>query len=157
MIELVPMSEESFQKGFKTWIETYADEKVKSGNWDAEGALERSRLEYGKLLPDGRKTKGQYVMTIRNESERTDVGMLWFGILKEGDLQGAYIWDFRIEDEHRGKGYGKQALAVLDKMLRKLGIERVSLHVFGHNRIAISLYEKMGYEITNVVMSKKLE
>jgi predicted GNAT family acetyltransferase len=30
------------------------------------------------------------------------------------------------------------------------------LHVFGHNQVARALYEKIGYEVTNVLMSKKL-
>jgi ribosomal protein S18 acetylase RimI-like enzyme len=37
-----------------------------------------------------------------------------------------------------------------------MAISKISLHVFGHNKIAISLYQKTGYEITNVLMSKTL-
>ena len=32
----------------------------------------------------------------------------------------------------------------------------ISLHVFGHNRVARALYEKLGYETTNVNMTEKL-
>ena len=36
------------------------------------------------------------------------------------------------------------------------GLETLALHVFGHNPGARALYEKLGYEITNINMAKHL-
>ena len=44
----------------------------------------------------------------------------------------------------------------LEKVVKGLGYNRISLQVFGHNKIAFSLYESCGYGITNIVMSKTI-
>ena len=38
----------------------------------------------------------------------------------------------------------------------ELGIDRVELHVFGHNAPARALYEKAGYTPASIVMVKQL-
>jgi ribosomal protein S18 acetylase RimI-like enzyme len=40
--------------------------------------------------------------------------------------------------------------------VKNKGFEQLGLHVFGHNKIARALYESLGFETTNMVMSKKL-
>jgi ribosomal protein S18 acetylase RimI-like enzyme len=47
-------------------------------------------------------------------------------------------------------------MLALEARVISMGLDVISLHVFGHNRAARSLYEKLGYETTNVYMSKKL-
>ncbi|MEM0136432.1 MAG: GNAT family N-acetyltransferase, partial [Thermoplasmatales archaeon] len=87
-----------------------------------------------------------------------NVGMIWVGWGKYGDQTSSpWIWDFIIYKNYRGKGYGKEALIALDKELKERGKKKVSLQVFGHNSVAINLYQKLGYKITNIVMSKELE
>ncbi len=84
--------------------------------------------------------------------------MIWVGWGKYGDQTSSpWIWDFLIYEEYKGKGYGKEALNALDKELKERGQKKVSLQVFGHNTIAINLYQKSGYKITNIVMSKELD
>lgn len=39
---------------------------------------------------------------------------------------------------------------------QELGMKKIGLHVFGHNKVARGLYEKLGYETTNVVMAKTI-
>lgn len=51
---------------------------------------------------------------------------------------------------------GRETLRALDVALSELGQRSVSLHVFGHNEIAIELYKKSGYKTTNLVMSKEI-
>ena len=40
--------------------------------------------------------------------------------------------------------------------VKEKGFSRLGLHVFGHNKVARKLYESLGFETTNVVMSKGL-
>jgi RimJ/RimL family protein N-acetyltransferase len=37
-----------------------------------------------------------------------------------------------------------------------LNVDKIALHVFVHNRIARALYEKAGFEITGIYMTKEL-
>jgi ribosomal protein S18 acetylase RimI-like enzyme len=45
----------------------------------------------------------------------------------------------------------------LEELARGMGIREVALHVFGHNHAARALYEKAGYEITNINMTRTLD
>ncbi len=157
MIELVSMDDQDLKDYLKTAIENYANEKVKSGNWGQKDAVERSKEEFKRLLPDGIRTKGQHLFVVREKNTGTKVGMIWVGIRESADeISGAWIWDFLIYEEERGKGYGRETLRALDVALSELGQRIVSLHVFGHNEIAIELYKKSGYKTTNLVMSKEI-
>jgi RimJ/RimL family protein N-acetyltransferase len=157
MIELIPMSEEDLEEYLKTAVENYASEKVKSGNWRQKEAFERSKKEYARLLPNGVKTEGHHLFTIKDGVTGRKVGMIWVGVSgTDNEIDGAWIWDFSINERERGKGFGKETLKALDAVLSGLGQRRISLQVFGHNEVAINLYKKSGYHITNLVMSKNL-
>ena len=158
MIELVPMSQVDLEEYLKTAVQNYANEKVKSGNWRQDEAFERSKKEYDKLLPDGIKTKGHHLFTIKDRVTNHKVGMIWVGTGNtDNEIDGAWIWDFLIDERKRGKGFGKETMKALDDVLSSLGQKRISLQVFGHNEVAINLYKKSGYRVTNLVMSKDVE
>nr|WP_244923495.1 GNAT family N-acetyltransferase [Peribacillus butanolivorans] len=40
----------------------------------------------------------------------------------------------------------------IEIIAKELGMKKISLHVFGHNKFARGLYEKSGYEITNITI-----
>jgi len=154
MIKLIPIEQKDFDTFLEHQIADYAQEKVKSGNWLPEQALEKSRAEYQSILPDGLKTPGQYIFSILENETNTPLGVMWIQLSKDSPVRRAFINDFVIHEEHRGKGYGTQAMAALDEKLKEMEVESVALHVFAHNKNAIHLYEKMGYEVTNLYMRK---
>jgi ribosomal protein S18 acetylase RimI-like enzyme len=61
-----------------------------------------------------------------------------------------------VDAAHRGKGYGKQTLELLDARMRSMGIARIALSVFGDNAIAMHLYQTMGYRTIATHMEKEL-
>ncbi|RCK13099.1 GNAT family N-acetyltransferase [Bacillus licheniformis] len=65
------------------------------------------------------------------------------------------IYDFGLYEAYRGQGIGQQALAVLEEEAKQLGVKKLSLHVFAHNKKAKRLYEKMNFETTDLHMSKR--
>ncbi len=152
MVKLVPMKQEDFESYLERDIREYAEEHVRNGNWKPEEALERSRKEHQQLLPDGLQSKNQYLFSIIDGASEQKLGMLWVNI----ENNQAFIYDFRIDEAERGKGYGKQALMALDEKLKSMNIESVGLHVFGDNLTAQELYKKMGYQITGIHMRKVL-
>lgn len=79
--------------------------------------------------------------------------MIWLALKPNNK---GFIYDIRIREEYRGRGFGKQAMEDIEKVGREFGIKSMGLHVFAHNPIARSLYEKLGYKETSVVMEKKL-
>ena len=152
MVTLKPIEQQDFDRFLDRAVREYAEDHVRNGNWPAEGALERSRKEFERHLPDGIYTPDQYVWSLV-DGENHKLGVLWVQV-KE---QKAFIFDFVIEEAFRGKGYGKQALAAMDEKLKSLDVKSVALHVFGDNITAQELYKKMGFEITGIHMRKKLK
>ena len=82
--------------------------------------------------------------------------MIWFAVRGKTPPLAAFIYDFLIYEQYRKRGYGGQTLRAVDERAKELGIETIGLHVFGHNQAAIALYQKAGYEITDLQMEKKL-
>ena len=152
MVKLEPIQQEEFERFLETEIRGYAEDHVRNGNWPAEGALERSRKEFERYLPDGIHSQDQYVYSIIDESDNK-IGVLWVQVKD----QKAFIFDFVVDEAFRGKGYGKQALAAMDEKLKSMNAESVSLHVFGDNIAAQELYKKVGFQITGIHMKKTLK
>ncbi len=151
------MDEEEFQEYLEWSVRNYAEEKVKAGSWPGEGAYERSKGQFDMLLPNGRNTPNSHLFKIVDNEAGKRVGTLWFGIASPPmEVQGGFIWDIIIFPEFRGMGYGKQAMIALEEKARELGVNRISLHVFGHNNVAIGLYRKLGYSETDLMMSKDI-
>ena len=156
MIRLVPMSDTEYQAYLALAVRDYADDKVSAGNWQAAEALERSAQEFQKLLPNGVATPGNYLLNIEDPTLAAKVGVIWLARMMQGGHPIMFIYDFRIDEAHRRKGYGEQAMRAAEEQAKALGFDTIALHVFGHNHAARALYEKMGYEITNINMAKKL-
>ncbi|TFG73593.1 MAG: GNAT family N-acetyltransferase [Anaerolineales bacterium] len=156
MITLLPIEQNDFDIFVEREIIEYARDKVKSGNWLEDQALEKSRAEFMSLLPDGLNTKDQFVYTIFDEETRIKLGVLWVRVRMDESRRCAFINEFVIEPQFRRQGFGKQALQALDIKMDEMGVESIALHVFAHNTNAIALYEKMGYAVTNLYMGKEL-
>ncbi|MGG4168049.1 GNAT family N-acetyltransferase [Rossellomorea vietnamensis] len=154
MILLKTMTENEYNEWVEESIKEYAEEKTKAGNFKKETSLDQAKEEFNKLLPEGRETKDHYLFSLVHEESKEIVGNLWVHLNDEA--REIFIYDIKIHESKRGSGYGKAALASLDSFAREKGIPKISLHVFGHNKTAISLYQKTGYEVTNVLMSKSL-
>jgi len=157
MIEFVPMEEADFQTYRTSAILDYADENVRAGNWDPEEAEEKARSSYDELLPDGVSTPNNHIFTVVDSESDTKVGMIWFVVKRRPSGGSAFLCDFRIDEEHRRKGYGRRTLLRFEEVLLSRGITRVALHVFGGNAAARALYESLGYIITNIHMAKELD
>ena len=149
MISLETMQQEEYDRLIEQEIRNYAADHVRNGNWPEQGSLARSRREFESLLPQGVHTPNQYLWSLVQGENK--IGFLWVQV-KAGK---AFIYDFLIEDEFRGKGFGKQALAAMDDRLQEMAVKSVGLHVFGDNITAQELYKKMGFEITGLHMQKK--
>lgn len=156
MIRLVPMDKTDFQTYLEDAIPGYAQKQIKAGNWHPREALQMAERTYQMLLPDGLASRNRHIFSVLDEELASKVGVILFMVNNQGVRPSVLVCDFLIFDEFQRKGYGTQALMTLEESVRKLGIDRISLHVFGHNHAARALYEKMGYEATDIHMAKKL-
>jgi len=152
MCYLELMKDSEFASYLAKAISSYASELIKSGEVSEKAAdLEAKNAFYG-LLPEGTKTSNQFLFNIVHENQQI-VGMIWYGLRPN---QKGFIYDFEVDEMYRGKGYGKQALLLIENHAKSLGIHKLGLHVFGHNESAYALYKKMGYNAYSIHMSKEI-
>jgi RimJ/RimL family protein N-acetyltransferase len=157
MIRFEPFGSEEFLAYVESDIRRYAEEKVLAGNWEKEEAPRLAEKEFRALLPDGINTKDNFLYSIVDGEFGQKVGIIWIAVNIPSTLKGdLFVYDFEIFEKFRRKGFATNALKVLDAKARELGKDRISLHVFGQNHPARKLYQKNGFEETNVMMSKKL-
>ena len=154
MVSLRPMTEEEFQAFLDRSIPAYAADKVRAGNWTPEEAEKKSQEQHARLLPDGLDSDHQHLYTI--ELDGKPAGNLWLS--SDPRLAGSvgFICDLYVAEEYRRQGIATEAMRLLEAEATRLGLSGLFLHVFGYNLAARALYEKLGYEITNLNMAKSL-
>jgi len=150
------MTGAQFESYLEHAIPSYAQSHVDAGDCDADEALVLARGDYESLLPQGLATEGQHLFTIQADGKPEVVGMLWFASRERSGRKSAYIYDFQVRPELRGKGHGTAALELLEKMLGDMKVTRVSLNVFGWNTGARALYERLGFRVVGIGMTKNL-
>ena len=153
MPEIRPLVDVEYAAWKHESIAAYARDKVESGAWDDYDAVEKATQEFESLLPQGLSTRDNHLFAVL-ASDGTYVGVLWFAVKDRAKARIAYIYNIEILPEHRRKGHAQQALLALEEEVRRLGLQGVALHVFGHNTAAQALYTKLGYAPTNINMYK---
>lgn len=155
---LVPMTDQEYEAWRGESVRSFAEERMRAGNALPEEALASAQSAFDRLLPHGLATPNHWLYTIQVDGEA--VGMVWLGRGQPGaglPPSTGFIYDLLIYPEHRRKGYATRAMLALEEEARRRGMDRLALHVFGHNEAARRLYEKVGYEMTNITMQKSLE
>ena len=154
MVRFEPLTASQYESYLEQAVQDYAAENVRSGRWTADEAPEESRAEYARLLPEGLDTVDHYLLSILDTSDGQRVGLIWYWLDRRRNR--VFIYDLQIDEAHRRQGYAAQAMRLLEEEGLQLGADRVALHVFAHNHAARALYEKLGYEATNIMMAKLL-
>jgi ribosomal protein S18 acetylase RimI-like enzyme len=149
-----PMTTEEFSVYRDRMIAEYAAERTHADATSLEEATAAARAETDEMLPDGPQTKGMRVLV----AELTDgdrIGVLWVGLRKPDGSQ-AWIYDIEVDADRRGRGLGRELLALAESEARDLGATDLGLNVFAFNTVAQRLYETAGYETTAMQMRKPL-
>ena len=155
-IRLDPMTDAEFTAWVDPSIRGYADDKVRSGEYQAEDALELAKLEFLHQLPDGPRTKDNHVYAVRDAATGDRVGALWIALRAKAGRTEAFVYDIEMHEDRRGRGYGRATMLACAERARELGAHSVGLHVFGHNTAARALYTSLGFRETDVSMSLPL-
>ena len=70
------------------------------------------------------------------------------------DVNFLVIRRLMIDPDHQGKGYAKQAIYQIEKLLADRGVTSLRLAVYEINKSANVLYQKSGYNLKGKVMLK---
>ena len=147
------MTTEEYEAWLPETIAGYAAQHAEAGSRPADRALEIARQEFAELLPDGPETDQQHLLVATSDGLR--VGILWLKI-PPSDQDAAFVFDIEVQEDLRGQGFGRATMLAAESYVRDHGNSTLRLHVFAANTTARSLYESLGYETTNVMMTKKL-
>lgn len=141
---------------YPAWLEAaqagYVAANVRQG-MDRGPAERRSRQAHRALLPDGPATPGQRLRVLNHRG--TDVGSVWVA-LGAPDEPGGYVYDIRVDPDHRGRGHGRTLMLVAERECLAAGLRHLGLHVGADNPRARGLYESLGYRPTAYGLRKRL-
>ena len=152
---LRPMNAPEYAAWLAATVPAYSADKVTTGRWAEDQAVELATREYEQLLPKGFETENNYFFVVLDESG-SSVGSLWFVEAPRIGYKVAYLFDIIIWPNHRRMGHARRALAALEIEAAARGLAGIALHVFGHNKAGRSLYSRLGYEPTNINLYKPL-
>lgn len=155
-MQLVPMTEAELTAYLALLIPDYAAEQVRAGNWSADEAEDIAAAQIREELPSGVNTPDHYLYSLRVDEEPEPVGILWLGVIRRSAKPRAFIHDILIHEPYRRRGYASQALQAAEVRARELGLDSIALHVFGENHGARTLYDQLGYQVTDLWMVKEL-
>ena len=156
-VRLEPMNEHEYGSFIQREINDYAAENVAAGRWLQDEAMVQSTEAHESLLPSGRETANQYFFIVREEGTGEEVGAVWVAMSEQAREKEAFVYYIEMLEGSRGKGFGGLTLMAVEKKARELGASKISLHAFWHNQRAISLYRRIGYAVTSVNMSKRIQ
>jgi ribosomal protein S18 acetylase RimI-like enzyme len=153
-VKLAPITEDELAAFMLAVEQQYAAQKSSMGGVSDVEARAQAERETAILFPKGRPQPGHAIFTmVRDDGVR--LGRVWLAPHRvEPGL--AFVYDIQIEPEHRGNGYGRALMELAQDWARSSGYTSISLHVFGGNEPAISLYKSLGYEVTDLSMRRTL-
>jgi GNAT superfamily N-acetyltransferase len=134
--------------------EETAHEAVTAGEWTADEAPARARLETADLRADTLRDSGHaFYRGVDVSGER--IGWLWVAPAPDhvarygvGDLARArWLAQVFVEESRRGRGYGAALLGALHRQLADQAVTDVFLRVYDWNTPARRLYATCGYEV----------
>lgn len=143
---------------FAVWLplmrDRYAEDMIGHAALPPERARSKAVDDVERLFPGGEPSPDQLVFVIEADGE--PVGNLWLADRDDSFQRAVFVYDIRVDESQRGKGYGRAAMVFAEEEARRRGHDRVALNVFGGNEVALSLYRSLGYDENAVSMSKKL-
>lgn len=138
-----PMTEAEFPEWLAAEKATYMAGIIRAGALTPEEAERKSDRDFAKLIPEGLTTPGNTLLVLEAAGERIGTG--W---LRHGHLPGVtYGYSLHVGEPHRGRGYGRAAMAVGERATLAAGDSALMFSVWGGNEVAMSLYTSAGYQV----------
>ncbi|MFF0018432.1 GNAT family N-acetyltransferase [Streptomyces sp. NPDC005374] len=121
-------------------------------------ARERAQQGTAQFLPDGPDTADHHLVVAENSSGEV-VGNAWIGPdprQASGTTSSAWLYDINVFAPFRRRGYGSAILAAAEELVAREGKTSLNLNVAGDNDGAIALYQRNGYGVASMYLSKSV-
>lgn len=132
------------------WEMLYQSIYVPEGQYaqSREDILKEPKIE--KYLKNWGRTHDHALVAL--DGENNPIGAVWIRLLTRENAGYGFVDDeipelgMAIMSQHRGKGIGKRLLSEMIGFARSIGYSALSLSVDPHNKKALQMYEKSGFE-----------
>ena len=96
---------------------------------------------------------------VAKDEKGREAGFIWVAEFPRGFTgeHEAFVLDVYVDERHRGSGLGGRLMETGEEWAREQGMQGIALNVASHNAPARKLYERLGYQIESVQMSKRLD
>lgn len=112
--------------------------------FDGHGFDERkARAALAELLRDARLGR---VWLILDGQAPVGYIVLCFGYSLEWLGRDAFVDEFYLLDEYRGRGWGRKTMAFVEDVARSLKVTTIHLEVMRENPNALGLYKQLGFQ-----------
>ncbi|MEV7544886.1 GNAT family N-acetyltransferase [Streptomyces sp. NPDC089915] len=139
------LREEEYPGWYAREEASYIADIVRAGALTPREAREKSDRDFAEYLPQGYLTPGHAFYAM--EAGGVVIGTGW---VNHGFLPGVtFGFSLEVHEEHRGKGYGRAAMAVGAWATRQGGDEALMFNVFGGNEVAMGLYDGTGFAVVD--------
>jgi ribosomal protein S18 acetylase RimI-like enzyme len=147
------MTRAEFDEWLPRQLAGYAAQIAASGAMPEAEAWEKARRDTARSFSAGYDTPGQLLFLVLAGTNA--VGSLWLAVPgPDPDPRMAWVYDIEVDEEYRGRGYGRAAMLLAETEVRSRGMTSLGLNVFGQNTVARALYESLGYDVTALQMKK---
>jgi ribosomal protein S18 acetylase RimI-like enzyme len=154
-VELRPLREDEFDDWREASRQSYADNIHEHGGIPREQADAKAIEDFDRILADGLATADQWIYVI--DEDGVDRGYLWLaGRPGAGGGRHCFVYELRVCEDARGRGLGRKAMELAERVARERGLDRIELNVFGGNDVARGLYRSLEYAEVAVYMGKDL-
>ncbi len=150
-MKLTKMNQEEYNLVKGKMIADYSKEKIRVGVWAKEEALDLSKETFETLLKDGAETENNYLYNVLDKRDN-NIAYVWFAKLK----QEVFIYNIDIFEEYKENFEYDKLLTLIEKKVDSLGGKKLSVHTFGYNKELIEKYERFGFKITDITLSKEV-
>ncbi|MEU4472900.1 N-acetyltransferase [Micromonospora sp. NPDC023888] len=148
------MTEQDLARLLRTLEQGYAEDLVVNRGLTPEAALERSVTQIRESLPAGAATEGTLLRLGRVDD--TEIGWIWVSLPTSAAPGQAWIHNIEVHPAHRGRGYARRMIQLIEVELAKHKVPELGLNVFGTNAVAIGLYQSLGFEVISQQMAKPI-
>lgn len=131
-------------------------------NWHTQVMLPEYRENYFKM--DMIKVKNQEGKIYLSVEDNIVTGLI-IGIVEEKDYvdkltndcaKTGSVIELIVKNNTRGNGVGKLLLEEIEKYFKKIDCKRINIEVFGLNKKGLNFYNKNGYIIRDMIVSKRI-
>jgi ribosomal protein S18 acetylase RimI-like enzyme len=156
-VRLRPLRDDEYPAFLEESRREYSVDLHENGGMDRDRAEAKAAGDFAMLLPGGLSTPGHTISAIERVDGGERIGRLWFADHESDGRTVTYLYDITIDEQHRGRGFGRAAMLALEKAAADRGHDVVQLNVFGGNARARRLYRSLGFVETAVSMKKHLD